>query len=75
MTHSTIPQWRQTVTEKLRIRDEAIQKYRNNHQPQTSTTNGTSANATSIDQVDDIQQAILSGAVTATELCDAYIGR
>jgi amidase len=75
MPNPTVPNWQQTVTEKRRMRDEAIRKYSGSHQFQSSTANGTSVRATGIDQVDDVLQAISSGAVTATELCDAYIGR
>lgn len=75
MAISTTPQWQQTVAEKRRLRDEAIRKYSDVHQSPDSTTNGGSAHATDIDQVDDILQAISSRVVTATQLCDAYIGR
>ena len=75
MPSSTVPKWQQTVTEKRRIRHEAVQKYSDSHQAQTSTTDGPAAATTSIDQVDDVLQAISSGTVTAAELCDAYIGR
>jgi amidase len=75
MPSSTVPKWQRTVAEKRRVRDDALRKYSDSHQSQNSTTNETAATATDIDQVDDVLQAISSGAVTATELCDAYIGR
>jgi len=75
MSSSTLPKWQQTVTEKRWMRDEAVRKYSDSRRSQSSTTNGIAAYATGIDQVDDVLQAISSGAVTATELCDAYIGR
>jgi amidase len=69
MTASDTPQWLQTVNRKRKIREEAILSFTKAHKsPELKE-------ATSIDEIDKIQQAILSGAVTAVSLCIAYIDR
>jgi amidase len=69
MTASDTPQWLQTVTRKRKIRDEAILSFTEAHKsPELEE-------ATSIDEIDKIQQGILSGGVTAVSLCIAYINR
>jgi len=75
MTHTTIPKWQLTVAEKRRLRDEAIRKFLDSQKHLPPAANGDVEDTTGIDQVDEIIEALSSGAVTATKLCEAYIGR
>lgn len=69
MTAADTPQWLQTVNRKRGLRDEAILSFAKAFESPELTE------ATSIDAIDQIQQAILSGALTASTLCIAYISR
>jgi hypothetical protein len=64
MTTST-PQWLQTVQKKRELRDETIKKF----------SVPSSDRKSAIDNVAEIQRAIVAGEVTAVELCMAYITR
>ncbi|CAN9348671.1 unnamed protein product [Alternaria alternata] len=80
MATSEMPQWLQTVTKKRTTRDDAIQRFTNaqatpteqphgNHEPRSDQT------LTAIDDAQIIPKAILSRAVTASQLLSAYINR
>jgi hypothetical protein len=96
MATSETPQWLQIVTEKRKLRDDAIQRfihqrttltevlYARMHQSHELTTrqqpNGagkshSNQDVTAIDDVQLIPKAIVSGAVTASLLLNAYINR
>ncbi|KAF2831713.1 acetamidase [Ophiobolus disseminans] len=80
MTAADTPQWLQTVEKKRKLRDDAISNLLNSHKtPAKSLSltglNGEVRSPIAIDSVEGIQQAIVSGEVTAKELCAAYINR
>lgn len=65
------PSWEQTVTRKRQSRDHAIQSFLDAHNLPAAA----SLPIDLPDDVDGIQKAIASGAVTSTQLCVAYIHR
>ncbi|KAI4909962.1 hypothetical protein J4E85_011459 [Alternaria conjuncta] len=80
MTTSELPQWLQTATEKRKLRDDAIQKFIDAQAPLAEQPNGTGGShsnqdVTAIDDVRLISEAIMSRAVTASLLLNAYINR
>ncbi|PSN59488.1 amidase [Corynespora cassiicola Philippines] len=81
-TPSPMPTWLQTANRKRCLRDEAIQKFLDTQTAlqldasgPTAPENGFYRDVTHTDQVGTILQAILSRAVTASQLCSAYISR
>ncbi|KAF2847604.1 amidase [Plenodomus tracheiphilus IPT5] len=86
MATTTTPQWLQTVKTKQRRRDDAIQKYldsrsapseaRVHARDQSTPLPGRVEHpTTTVDGVDEIVQAIASGAVNASQVLHAYISR
>ncbi|KAI4651555.1 uncharacterized protein J4E79_009035 [Alternaria viburni] len=80
MTTSELPQWLQTATEKRKLRDDAIQNFIDAQAPLAEQPNGTGGShsnqdVTAIDDVRLIPEAIMSRAVTASLLLNAYINR
>ncbi|KAL6703058.1 hypothetical protein ACN47E_010265 [Coniothyrium glycines] len=77
------PQWQQTVNAKRKIRDDTIERYLKSHGVpseslhlnQKSNSQNVPSDPTTIDGVEKILQAILSRAVTASQMLDAYINR
>ncbi|CAI6331438.1 unnamed protein product [Periconia digitata] len=67
------PQWLPTVRRKRQLRDDAIQLWSATHN--RNSPNVTSNETTRLDNTDEILHAISSNAVTATDLCEAYISR
>ncbi|CAG5169612.1 uncharacterized protein ALTATR162_LOCUS7055 [Alternaria atra] len=80
MATSEMSQWLQTATKKRTIRDDAIQKFTDAQAAPTEQPNGSSEsqsnqNLTAIGDAEIILEAIMSRAVTASQLLSAYINR
>ncbi|KAF2026113.1 acetamidase [Setomelanomma holmii] len=83
MTNPDAPRWMETVEKKRSIRRDAISSFlkdRNGaedslHPAENGSIDGAAQKFAAIDSVAEIQQAIRSGAVTASGLCVAYINR
>ncbi|KAH7109460.1 acetamidase [Dendryphion nanum] len=81
MPDSETPAWLQTALEKRSIRDAAMRKFEQSHsvrdasfqQSQNGHGSSQQTSLSALDSVDKIQLAISSGAVTAHELCAAYV--
>ncbi|KAF2187166.1 amidase [Zopfia rhizophila CBS 207.26] len=73
MENTNGPKWLQIANRKRQLRDEAIQKYIDSHA--TSSQVRASRDLTGAGCVEEIIQAVSSGAVTASKLCAAYINR
>ncbi|KAL1795237.1 hypothetical protein ACET3X_007053 [Alternaria dauci] len=80
MTAAEMPQWLQTATKKQTTRDAAIQRFTDAHAVPTEQPNGNhqprgGQTSTAIDDAQSIPKAIVSRAVTASQLLSAYIIR